>query len=371
MPLQSVLIKPVSGACDMGCTYCFYRDETENRAQASYGRMSEEVLGSIIKKTLLQARGPVCFAFQGGEPTLRGLPFFEKAMELERRYNARGVQVANTIQTNGFGLDEAWCRFFRDHRFLVGISLDGTQQTHDTFRRTMDGAGTYDRVRSAISLLQNYGVQYNILTVVNSQTAANIKDIYKYYSREGWLYQQYITCLDPLRDPWGQQDYSLIPQAYGQFLKELFDLWYRDWRRGKAPVIRQFENYILMLRGREPESCEQRGICSLQGVFEADGGMYPCDFYVLDEYRMGSILEERIPELLEKPAAKAFLATSTDLSPACKSCSYYSLCRGGCRRSRVRDMENGGQISRFCRSYRMFFDYTIDRLCQIAKQEKT
>lgn len=371
MYLQSVLIKPASGLCDMRCSYCFYRDETSKREQASYGMMSEDTLKMVIKRMLLQAEGPVNFAFQGGEPTLRGLPFFEKVMEFERRFNQKGVQITNAIQTNGYALDETWCRFLRENHFLVGISLDGTQACHDRFRRSQGGEPTYDRVRRAVRLLDDYGVDYNILTVVNRETAANIREIYQLYKREGWRYQQYITCLDPLGEEKGVQPYSLTPQDYGQFLVELFELWYKDWRKQKQPFIRQFENYILILLGYLPESCEQRGSCSIQGVVEADGSVYPCDFYALDDYKLGNINDQKFSEILAHEAGKRFLTESWRTSGKCQKCPYVSLCRNGCRRSRVADPQTGEPVNYFCESYRMFFEKTLPRLQEIAAFSKT
>lgn len=367
MYLQTVLIKPSSSQCNMYCDYCFYCDEAAKREHASYGMMTENTLKNIIKKNLFHAQTDICFAFQGGEPTLRGLPFFAQAVEFENRFNRNKVRVSNAIQTNGLQLNDEWCKFFRENHFLVGVSVDGTQETHDACRHTKSGADTYKKIRNSIRLLEEYEVEYNILTVVNAFTAPKIRQIYQEYKQNGWSYQQYITCLEPLGEEDRQNSYSHTPSMYGEFLIQLFDMWYKDWKRGKAPYIRQFENYIGICMGYPPESCEQRGICSMQGVVEADGSVYPCDFYVLDEYKLGNFNENKVSDFFENERAKAFIEQSKLISNTCKACPYYFLCRGGCRRSRIKEPESGAYRSYFCESYRMFFAKAGSRLEEIAK----
>lgn len=188
---------------------------------------------------------------------------------------------------------------FKENQFLIGVSVDGTEALHDRYRHDTAGNSTYERIKKNIELLEEYGVDYNILTVVTGQVAENIRDIYREYKKNGWWFQQYIACLDPFGEEPGSREYSLSPKQYGNFMIELFRMWDKDWRRGKAPYIRQFENYVGILLGYPPESCEQNGICSVQCVAEADGGAYPCDFYVMDEYRLGNYNENRIPEFLK------------------------------------------------------------------------
>ena len=366
MPLHTILIKPVSGLCNMRCDYCFYCDEMEKREVASYGMMSEDTLKNIVKKAMRQARGEICFAFQGGEPTLRGLDFFQKVVELEARFNRGGVRVLNAIQTNGLGLDEEWCRFFRDNNFLVGVSVDGTAAIHDLYRMDAAGNPTYERIKKNIDMLEAYKVEYNILTVVTAPVAEHIREIYGEYKKNGWNYQQYIACLDPMGEEPGRREYSLSAEAYGRFLTVLFRMWDKDWRRGKAPYIRQFENYIGMLMGYPPEACEQRGVCSVQCVAEADGSAYPCDFYVLDKYRLGDYNSESIQELLGTENAADFVKESRKLCEDCHNCEWYSLCRGGCRRHRVKDKESGLYKNYFCESYKAFFGQCGGRMKEIA-----
>ena len=365
--LQTVLIKPASGLCNMQCDYCFYCDEAAKRDVASYGMMEIETIENIIRKVLKQGKGNICFAFQGGEPTLRGLEFFEKVIKFEHKYNIHKCEILNTLQTNGFCVDDKWCRFLKKHEFLLGVSVDGTETLHNLHRHDKNGADTYQKVKNSIAMFEKYQIEYNILTVVNRQVAENVKEIYKEYKRNGWKYQQYITCLDPLGEPQGQRPYSLTPEIYGQFLIDLFQLWYKDWRRGKAPYIRQFENYVGILLGYPPESCEQRGICSVQCVTEADGSVYPCDFYAMDAYRLGNFNTDQITDFFERKESKQFVEESKKWSEQCKQCEYFSLCRSGCRRSRVGEKDAGTYRNYFCEGYRKFFQVCGANLMEIAK----
>ncbi len=363
-----ILMKPASGNCNMDCRYCFYRDEAEKRRVASFGMMSGETLENTIRKLLHQGKGKYTIAFQGGEPTLRGIEFFRKAIGLAEEYNVNGSEVSFALQTNGYLIDEEWCRLFRENHFLIGVSVDGVKATHDRFRVGQDGSGTYDRVRKSVDLMKEYGVEYNVLTVVNRATAENIREIYKEYRRNGWDYQQYITCLDPLGTEPGSLSYSLTPEAYGRFLIDLFGLWYKNWRQGKAPYIRQFENYVGILLGVSPESCEQRGICSVQCVIEADGSVYPCDFYALDQYRLGNINSDRLTDLVSSLIGADFVKGSLRVSSRCRKCPYAALCRDGCRRSRIREEDEDGYYNYFCEGYRMFFDACGERLKEVAAE---
>lgn len=367
MPPLNVMIKPSSGNCNMNCAYCFYCDEMRNRAQESYGFMAEETLKNVIRRTLLRAEGYIGYAFQGGEPTLRGLDFFRKAMEYQRLYNRRGIRVSNAFQTNGYALDHDWCRFFAQNRFLVGLSVDGTREIHDFLRRDRRDLGpTFDRVVEAAGLLERHGVEFNILTVVTRQVAEDIKEIYRFYERKGWRYQQYIECLDPLEKGWGKESYSLTPEVYGRFLIDLFGLWHEDWKRGRMPYNRKFENYVSILMGRIPESCEQRGICGMQMVVEADGSVYPCDFYVMDRYRLGNFNTDRLDDIDAKRREISFVEESGKVSEVCRSCEYYRVCRGGCQRSRLFYSEEKGYRSYFCEGYRMFFRECLGKLREMA-----
>lgn len=366
MPPVNVLMKPVSGMCNMTCDYCFYCDEASKRQQESFGFMSEQTLKNVIRKTMLKAEGAISYAYQGGEPTLRGLPFFEKAVAYQKQYNKNGIRVHNALQTNGYFLDEAWCRFFKENHFLIGVSVDGTREIHDKYRHDKSGGGTYERVMDSIRLLERYGVDYNILTVVNNEVAENIDRIYRDYAKRGFNYQQYIACLDPYGEGHRNTPYALKPEQYGKFLIRLFELWYEDFQKGKEPYIRQFDNYVGILKGYCPESCEQRGICGIQNVVEADGSVYPCDFYMMDAYKLGNFNQNRMEEIDSVRERIGFIERSENLDEKCRQCRYYFLCRGGCQRNRDLNEQSGNYENYFCKSYRMFFDACFEKMKEAA-----
>ena len=292
MPPLNLLIKPSSGMCSLNCTYCFYHDLMSKREVPSYGFMSEETSRALIRKALAYATGQCSFGFQGGEPTMIGLDFYQTFVELVKEYNHKNLEISYFIQTNGYLLSEEWVRFLADNHFLIGISLDGTIHTHNRYRKNYDGKGSFDQVMDTIGLCNRYKAEYNILTVVNKATARSVRKVYQFYRRQDFRYLQFIPCLDPLGSEKGKEEYSLLPEEYGRFLCKLFDLWYDDYCHGHLISIRNFDNYLGMLKGYPPEACDMRGQCSIQHVVEADGSIYPCDFYVLDQWKLGNIREE-------------------------------------------------------------------------------
>jgi uncharacterized protein len=321
--------------------------------------MSKEVSHTLIDKAAGAAEGSVTFLFQGGEPTLAGLEFYRDFVSRAQNTFPRGLTAQYAIQTNGTLLDEEWCRFFREHRFLVGLSLDGNRACHDRFRRDGAGKGTYDQVLRAARLLDRAGVEYNVLTVVTGYLAKHIQSVFAALCKGGFRFQQYIPCLDPLEAERGGESYSLSPKEYEEFLKNLFDLWFRELEQGRYWSVRYFDNLVWMLRGHAPEQCSMRGCCSLQYLVEADGSVYPCDFYGLDQYRLGNILEHAWDELDQTREEIGFIEESRHVPERCKGCQWYPLCRNGCRRDRVPGLEGR---SYYCQAYAGFFAYALPRL---------
>jgi uncharacterized protein len=366
MPPINVLIKPASGLCNMECDYCFYCDEANKRLQKSYGFMSEETLKNVIRKTILRAEGHISYAFQGGEPTLRGIEFFKKVLYYQSKYNKNNIKVTNALQTNGYAINEEWCKFFHDHQFLIGVSIDGVQETHNAYRHDKTGAGTYEKIVHATKLMDQYEVEYNILTVVNKKTAENIEQIYQDYKARNWNYQQYIACLEPLEEERGKKEYALTPKEYGSFLIKLFHLWYSDLQAGKQPYIRQFENYLAILLGYRAECCDQNGVCGIQNVVEADGSVYPCDFYMLDEYRLGNFNYNQLDEIYEKSREIQFIERSLLLSKECKECKYFPICKGGCQRNRDLNADTNLYENYLCEGYYLFFEACYDSMVQAS-----
>lgn len=366
MPPLSLLIKPASSNCNLRCQYCFYHSLAENRITNSYGIMSNDTLELLVEKAFEYADISCTFAFQGGEPTLAGLDFYKRLIELVRKYKAGNVQVNYSMQTNGIAIDREWAKFLSENKFLVGLSLDGPKELHDITRVDSQGKGTFNRVMDTVALFDRYHVEYNILCVVSAYVARHISKVYSFYKKKDFRYLQFIPCLDPLNEEPGGYQYSLTPERYTQFLKRLFDEWYNDIIGGHMISIRYFDNLVGMLMGYPPESCGMSGVCTAYFVIEADGGVYPCDFYVIDEWHLGNIIEAGFGQLGASEAACNFTEASKHIDPECTRCRWYNLCRGGCRRNREPFINGTPALNYYCTSFKEFFEYSIDRLLKLA-----
>lgn len=364
MPPLTLMIKPASSQCTMRCAYCFYRDVSAHRASASYGLMAEDTLETLVRRAFAYADGSVSFAFQGGEPTLAGLAFYQRLVALQQKYNTRGIQVHNAIQTNGLAVDDAFAAFFAQHNFLVGLSMDGSRETHDALRMDAQGNGTYDQVLRAAQTLQVHQVAFNILCVVTAQIAEKPGETYAALAPYGFL--QYIPCLDGFDQ--APDRYTLTPERYGRFLIETFDLYERAYRQGKPVSIRDFDNYIQMIAGYPPEHCGMTGTCGTYYLVEADGSIYPCDFYVLDAWRMGNIREDSFFRLAKSPIAKQFIGMSVQKPAPCGTCRWQQLCRGGCRREREPFVGGLPSPHRLCGAYKVFFTHAYDRMAAMSRE---
>ena len=378
MPGLSLLIKPASGACNMRCAYCFYADVAANRHVGDYGMMRRDTAETIIRRGLSEA-GHVTFSFQGGEPTLWGLDNFRFFVETAGRLradltqaNAEGppgkgktreaqTSVNYALQTNGILLDEAWAAFFAEHGFLIGLSLDGYKDLHDANRLDAGGRGTYGRALKAAALLRKAGAQFNILSVVTAGSAVRGEKLYRFYQNQNLGYLQFIPCIDDF----GSEGRLLDAAGYGRHLKTMFDMWYRDVVAGRGISIRYFDNLLSMYMGYPPELCSMDGACHIQFVVEADGGVYPCDFYVLDQWRLGNVHEDSFGAMLASRTAGRFIAESAR-HPACGRCRWFALCRGGCKRDREPLVEGVPSANRFCEAYKDFFAYSHERFGRLA-----
>lgn len=363
MPPISLLIKPASGACQYRCRYCFYADVMNNREISNYGNMTSDTLETLVKRAMNYAEGSVSFAFQGGEPTLAGLDFYKELIRLEKKYN-RGLQVFNSIQTNGGLINDEWAKFLSENHFLVGLSLDGTKELHDKYRKNATGEGTYERTLETAELFEKHGVEFNILCVVNDDIASHPTETYEAIRRFRFL--QFIPCIDDF--DLTERMFSPSEENYGHFLIETFKLYLRDIQKGEYVSVRAFDNYVQMLKGRRPESCSMTGRCTCYFVIEGNGDVYPCDFYVLDKWKLGNIRENDFRTMLKSEKAQAFVSSSVYMHPDCRTCRHYSLCRGGCRRDREPfDEFNRPGKSRYCESYRMFFETCGEDLRALAR----
>ena len=364
MPAASILIKPASANCNMDCKYCFYKCLSSHREEYSKGFMKEETLETLVREAIAYADGSLTFAFQGGEPTLAGLDFFQKAVEMQQKYNNKKLQIENTIQTNGLLIDEKWARFLGEHRFLVGLSLDGPKKMHDRYRKDAAGQDTFARIMHSVQLLEQYHVDYNVVTVVTNDTAKQASFLYKFWKRNHYPFVQFIPCMDEIKRQDGTQErsiYAVEPEQYGKFLCELFDLWYADFAVGEAMDIRMFSNLAQMAAGYPAEECGMNGCCNCYFVVEGDGSVYPCDFYCMDAWKLGTV-NDGFVQMKTSEKAKAFVEASRPVCAACQECPYFSLCRGGCRRWREPFVDGKPGLNQLCSAYRMFFAHAAESM---------
>lgn len=360
MPPLTLMIKPVSGLCNMHCRYCFYRDEMARRETPLHPAMSADTLETLIRRAMLQADGELTLIFQGGEPALAGKEYFRELLRLEKKYRRADVTVRHAIQTNGLALDEEWCAILREGGFLVGVSLDGTAALHDLHRRDCGGQPTSPRVLEAISLLRREKIPYNILCVVTEAMTRQAKQVFHALREHGFL--QFIPCMDD-----GTGAPLLTSRSYGRFLTDLFDCYEQAYHSGRPVSIRTFDNWLAMACGYPPESCAMSGRCTRASLVEADGSVYPCDFYAVDEWRLGNISDMPFARLERTDAACRF-AQMLPLPEKCSRCEWLSLCRGGCRRDREAHPESTEGVSRWCDGLQLFFSQRGARLQALARR---
>ena len=364
MPAWNLLIKPASSACNLDCKYCFYRDVAASRETPFRGMMTEKTLELLVREAFRDACHFCGFNFQGGEPTVIGLPFYRRLIELQKQFNPSGIEVQNAIQTNGFCIDEEWAAFLGENGFLIGLSLDGPAKIHNQNRIDQNGKGSWNRVMKAARLLKKYRVPVNILSVVTGQSVRKAESIYRFLRGEGFSHLQFIPCLDPFGEE-GAAEYSLTAEQYGEFLVQIFDLWWRDFLAGNFISVRHIDNWLAVLMGGEPEACAQRGHCQVQLVVEGDGSVYPCDFYCLDRWKLGQLGETGLCEMHNSLLAQEFLEPSARLPDRCRECPYFVLCRNGCRRERA-EIGEGALVNIYCESYRYFFSRRLRELEEAA-----
>lgn len=366
MPPVYVMIKPVSGACNLKCKYCFYADEMVNREVFSYGKMSDETLENIVRRVFEEAEFEAGFAFQGGEPTLAGLSFYERLISLVEKFNRRKLPVQYSIQTNGTLITDEWAKFFTKHNFLVGLSLDGDKEIHDSCRQDQNDKGTFSKVMNAARIMEKYDTQFNILCVVNNFAARHGDKIYRFFKKNGFKYLQFIPCIDPF-DMSQPSAYSLSPKRYGTFLCTVFDRYFEDWKNGDYVSIRFFDNLVHLIKSGKAEMCGMSGCCSANFIIESDGGVYPCDFYMLDGYRLGNVKDDSFSSMMQSEIATQFVMQSRHIDEDCKKCRHINICRGGCRRNREPFVDGLPQKNVFCESFLTFYDHALPRLIQMAQ----
>jgi uncharacterized protein len=365
-PLQNILVKPAGPDCNMACSYCFYTCKQELFKNASVHRMSEEVLTELISQFMEQSGPEVSITWQGGEPTLMGLEFFRKAVELEELFGKRKT-IGNGMQTNGLLIDRDWSAFFKRYSFLVGLSIDGPEHIHDHYRRRLGGQPTWRHVCDSAKLMLDSDVSVNALSVINDYSARFPDDIYEFHKGLGLTYMQFIPCLEPDPAQKGHPaPFSVTPDAYGDFICRIFDLWLNDFRNGRqATSVRFFESLLFSYAGFAPTECTLSHECGNYVVVEHNGDVFACDFFVDEDTRLGNIMQERLDNMLNSERQTAFGQIKADLPPACTGCTWLALCRGGCPRE-CRMCDGGGRLNYFCPAFKRFFSHADEEFKRLV-----
>jgi uncharacterized protein len=368
--LRDVLIKPAGPDCNLACSYCFYLEKGAMFRESNVHRMSDDVLETLIRQVMGTAGEQVSFGWQGGEPTLMGVDFFQKVVDLQMRYG-RGQSVGNGLQTNGILIDQTWADFLSHYQFLVGLSLDGPEHIHDHYRRTRGGRGTWQTVLDAGKRLMDAGVATNALAVVNDYSSRFPEEIYEFHKSNGFSHMQFIPCVetDPA-NPKMAAPFSVSSESLGEFLCRLFDLWLNDFKNEEPTTfIRFFDSLFYTYVGLIPPDCGLMETCGNYVVVEHNGDVFPCDFFVDPESKLGNVLQDNIADLLNSEQQNRFAKGKADLPSVCRSCPWLSKCYGGCPKDRIRDPHDEG-LNHFCMAYQMFFKHADPHYRLMAKAWK-
>ena len=320
----------------------------------------------IMRRALAAGFARNSFIWQGGEPTLLGVDFFRKIIEVQERFARPGQVVENFLQTNGLLLDEPWCRFLGEKNFLVGLSLDGPREIHDRYRCRPDGQGTYDAILEKIALLRRHEVAFNILSLLTEANIHNPEKVYSFFRRQGFSFLQFIPCFEKDLETGGSLPFSVAGPDLGTFYCTLFDLWMKD---GFPQVsIRLFEDLLLYIFEGVHSSCSWMPACDSYLLVEHNGDCYPCDFYVYPEWKLGNILNDPLSAILEHPRRKTFAQRKSLVSPECPTCRLYPFCQGDCPKFRQTGAGSGPAKSEYCTAWRMLSRHIRPRLDMIRER---
>lgn len=332
MKHYTVMLKPASSLCNLRCKYCFYCDVAEQREIRSFGKMTDLTRERILNRLAesLEPGDQLELAFQGGEPMLAGLTFYRALVQTVSQWDSR-IHVSYAIQTNATLLDEAWCEFLKENRFLVGVSYDLLPEQHDAVRVDAAGRGTSRAVERAIALLREHAVEYNILCTLTNAVARHPQQVWKRIVQMDLRYVQFTPCLGELECP-GQSVYALSPKRFASFYQTLFQLWLAEYRAGRYRSVKFIDDVVNLMAFGTPNACGLDGVCRPQIVVESDGSVYPCDFYCTDDNVLGNLCEQTVPELLASPKARAFVEREHRQPELCKTCGFRRFCGGGCKR---------------------------------------
>ncbi|MBD3305550.1 anaerobic sulfatase maturase [candidate division KSB3 bacterium] len=361
----TLLIKPASADCNLRCAYCFYLEKCHLYPDMPRHRMSAEVLEQVIKSYMATPQPMYSFGWQGGEPTLMGLEFFEQVIALQKTYGRRGSRVSNGLQTNAMLISEEMARLFGKYRFLVGCSLDGPADLHDRYRRTVAGKPTQAEVLRGIETLQRHQVEYNILTLVSQANVAQAREVFRYLVEQGHHYHQYIPCVE-FDEEGNRAPFAIQGQEWGEFLCNVFDEWYP--RHTSTVSIRNFDTILGRMLDGTANVCTLGQNCCQYFVVEYNGDMYPCDFFVEEPLKIGNVLETSWEDALASQTYQAFGAQKAHWNAACDTCRFLDLCAGDCLKHRVYGGHSPQDLSWLCAGWQHFFRYTRSRFEKLAER---
>ncbi len=361
-----IFVKPVGALCNLDCRYCYYLGKESLYPDAAASRMADDLLEQHVAAQIAATPGPeVNFSWHGGEPTILGLEYFRRIVELERKHRPAGKRILNSIQTNGVLLTDEWCRFFAAEKFAVGLSLDGPAALHDAYRVGKDRKGTHRRVMAGYRLLRRHGVPVDLLCVVHAQNVQHPREVYRFFKEIEAQYLTFIPLVEPEPDrPNGVSERTVPAEAFGAFLCAVFDEWVRQ-DIGRI-VVQTFEEAARPAYGLDHSLCVFRPTCGDIPVVEHNGDFYQCDHFVTPEHRLGNIRTTSLVDLLESPAQHAFGRAKQETLPrVCQACDVRNMCNGGCPKDRMiltPDGELG--LNYLCAGYRRFFahcrPYTVE-----------
>lgn len=355
-----LMAKPIGAICNLNCKYCFYTPKKE-LYHDQFPKMSCEVLEEYTRQYIRAVNiQEVTFAWQGGEPALMGINFFKRALKYQKKYKSPGMQIYNTIQTNGTLLDDEWCEFLSENHFLVGISVDGPQELHDAYRKDKNGNNSFKRVLRAIKLMQKHDVEFNILATVNRLNADHPLKVYKFFRDEiGVDYIQFIPIVELENSSSGEfkvTEESVRPEQYGKFLSTVFDEWIK---RDVGKIFIQIFDSALASWVEYPSSvCLFAPTCGTSLIIEHNGDIYSCDHFVDPEHLLGNIMETPLEKLVNSTEQVQFGHDKFEgLGEKCSTCDVKFACHGACPKHRFTNFKDEFNQNYLCSSYKQFFEH--------------
>ena len=331
--------------------------------------MSDNILHESIRQVMRGGNQVVNFSWQGGEPTLMGIPFFEKAISYQQQYQIPGQIVINGLQTNGLLIDHEWAKILSEEKFLVGLSIDGPQHIHNRYRLLKGGAPSWERVCRAGDILLENNVDINVMSVVNDHSAQFPKEIYDFHKLNNLIHMQFIPCLEfETQDRDQVTSYSVNNMDYGEFLCRLFDCWIADFQDGlPSTFIGFFDSVLHTYIEEQPPECTLLEECGLYIIVEHNGNVYSCDFFVNDDNYLGNIKDDLLHDLLNSEKQTRFGEVKKNLQDECINCPWLSHCFGGCPKDRI-IKPAGHTTPYFCESFKMFFEHANSTLKTISNR---